>query len=140
MTRASRFATKLGLASAAYVLLWLHVIPVPLVPQETTDTVLAALPWWVLIAVGSHLMYELGKGLYFFHDTPKAYEELLVVRILLPPPPLIFLLCVVFVFLFLIYLCRSHFYALWTFPCCFWDEFPAMPFSVLSCPRPCPCP
>lgn len=79
MTRATRFATKFAVVALAYLLFWLHVLPVPLVEQTTADAVLAALPWWALIAVGSHLMYELGKGLYYFNDTPKAYEELLVV-------------------------------------------------------------
>lgn len=83
MTRATRFATKLALVAVTYLLFWLHVLPIPLVPTETSDAILAALPWWSLIAVGSHLLFELGKGLYYFNDTPKAYEELLVVRFVL---------------------------------------------------------
>lgn len=93
MTRATRFATLAGCLSFVYLVFFLGILPVPFLSQETAQAILPTvcglllcmiltlqLPWWALISIGAYLMYQVGWGLYNFNDTPKAYDELLMVR------------------------------------------------------------
>ena len=40
MTRATRFAWSLAIATAVYLLFLFHIIPVPFIPEEVTDQIL----------------------------------------------------------------------------------------------------
>lgn len=106
MSKGTRFLTAAVPAAIVYLLLWLHVLPTPLIAREAADQVLAVvsccvvsgirtdafllrsnlqtctvlrlqLPWWLLVSFGSYSLMSLGLGLLRFHDTPEAYESLL---------------------------------------------------------------
>ncbi|PWN44788.1 dolichol-phosphate mannosyltransferase subunit 3 [Ceraceosorus guamensis] len=78
MTRAQRFGTGLGAAVLVYALLWLDILPLPLVSNEVKWEILPVIPWWVLVSTGSYLLYGIGWGLYNFNDVPQAYDDLMV--------------------------------------------------------------
>jgi len=77
MTRASRFATYAAVGASLYFLIWLSILPVPLLDPEVKDEILPVIPWWLIVSFGSYSLYSLGMGLYTFNDVPEAYEELM---------------------------------------------------------------
>jgi len=77
MSRATRFAAVASALTALYVLIWLSVVPVPLLAPEVKDDLLPVIPWFLLVSFGSYSLYSLGWGLFSFRDTPDAYEELM---------------------------------------------------------------
>jgi len=77
MTRATQFTAYAALLSITYILLWLDVIPIPLVDASVKDQLVPVLPWWFIVAFGAYSLSSLGYGLFTFNDTPAAYEELM---------------------------------------------------------------
>jgi len=60
-----------------YVLLWLDILPTPLISTERKNQIIPLLPWWALISLGSYCLWTLGWGVCTFGDCPEAYEELM---------------------------------------------------------------
>ena len=102
MTRATRFASYASAVTLCYFLVWLSILPIPLIAEETKDQIIPVvrtpqrittnsfdcllwywlqLPWWVLVSFGSYSLASLGWGLWTFRDCPDAYTELMHVRL-----------------------------------------------------------
>ncbi|CAG7853836.1 SubName: Full=Related to dolichol-phosphate mannosyltransferase subunit 3 {ECO:0000313/EMBL:CCA67734.1} [Serendipita indica DSM 11827] len=77
MTRAKRFATWTAVLSVAYILVFLQIVPLPLVEEETAAQIVPVIPWWLLVTFGSYSLWSLGWGLFTFRDCEEAYEELM---------------------------------------------------------------
>ena len=87
----------MAVVSTVYILLLLDILPLPFVSdsikwqilptvslvtgrfKSCADSPSNQLPWWALVTTGSYLLSQLGWGLFNFSDTPKAYEELMIV-------------------------------------------------------------
>ena len=78
MARAHRFAGVALLVAAAYILVVLQYLSVPLVDEDIAQQIIPLLPWWLLVSFGSYSLWSLGWGLWTFRDCPEAYTELMV--------------------------------------------------------------
>jgi dolichyl-phosphate mannosyltransferase polypeptide 3 len=97
MARAQRFATYAAILTTIYILVFLQLVPVPLVEEETVAQLIPVvssseeygsncllscfvrlqIPWWLLVTFGSYSLWSLGWGLFTFRDCDEAYEELM---------------------------------------------------------------
>jgi len=77
MARAQRFAIYASIFTAIYLLVFLQLVPVPLVEEETVAQLIPVIPWWLLVTFGSYSLWSLGWGLFTFRDCDEAYEELM---------------------------------------------------------------
>lgn len=58
--------------------------PLAWLVRRLADSLVAQLPWWVLVSTGSYLLFEMGWGIFNFNDVPKAYDDLLIVSDAVP--------------------------------------------------------
>ncbi|KAI5307243.1 hypothetical protein KEM56_001976 [Ascosphaera pollenicola] len=73
MTRATQFFSLLFLVSSLYLALYLGLVPVNATVQ---NEIIPVLPAYLLVALGSYLLFRLGWGVFTFNDCPEAYESL----------------------------------------------------------------
>ncbi|KXS15979.1 hypothetical protein M427DRAFT_123257 [Gonapodya prolifera JEL478] len=79
MGRRASFLVYTTIALIAWILVLFHDSLAPGVEVPAyVDEVVPALPLWVLVSLGSYLLWSLGQALFEFRDCPEAFDSLQV--------------------------------------------------------------
>lgn len=73
MTKATETVVAIFFLTAAYLALWIGIVPT----SETFQTaVLPVIPFWALISCGAYALFSLGYGVWTLQDKEDKYIEL----------------------------------------------------------------